>query len=101
MDPEILGWLLQQLLADLASNASIILISFFSVGVLGLGPIGRGLGRRLRGSTAAEDEAQRLRAEVELIQERLDFSERVLHQLRAPTEDPAHTEPTTRAITPH
>jgi hypothetical protein len=101
MDPEILGWLLQQLLADLASNASIILISFFSVGVLGLGPIGRGLGRRLRGSTAAEDEAQRLRAEVELIQERLDFSERVLHQLRAPMEDPEHTEPTTGAVTPH
>ena len=99
MEPELISWLLQQFLSNLASNASTILISFFTVGVLGLGPIGRGLGRRLRGTTAAEDEARQLRAEVELIQERLDFSERVLHQLRDPS-DHATDAPTTREVTP-
>ena len=99
MDPETLGWLLQRLLADLTGNASVILISFFTVGVLGLGPIGRGLGRRLSGSNAAEEETRRLRTELDLVQERLDFSERMLHQLRPGMPEPEDTS-TTESVTP-
>jgi len=99
MDPELIGWLTQQLLSNLAGNASTILISFFTVGVLGLGPIGRGFGRRLSGSNATEEETSRLRAELDLVQERLDFSERVLHQLRPGMPESADTG-TTESVTP-
>lgn len=101
MDPEILGWLTQKLLVNLVENASTIILTVFTVSVLGLGPIGKGLGRRLRGSTEAEEESRRLQSEVEQLHERLDFSERLLHQLR-PGPDPA--EPTggttPRTVTP-
>ena len=80
MNPELADWLLQQLLSGLATNATTLLISFFTVSVFGLGPIGRGLGARLRGT--ADQEARRLQAEIDQLNERLDFSERLLHQVR-------------------
>ena len=96
MDPELTSWLIQRLLVGLADNASMILISLFSVSVFGLGPIGRGLGRRLSGS--AEQETSRLQAQVDQLNERLDFSERLLHQLRP--EHDALPEDTTGITTP-
>lgn len=102
MDPEILSWLTQKLLVNLVDNASTIILTVFTVSVVGLGPIGRGLGRRLRGSTEAEEESRRLQSEVEQLHERLDFSERLLHQLRpavAPME-PTDETTTPEAVTP-
>lgn len=87
MDPELTGWIIQRLLVGLADNASTILISLFTVSVFGLGPIGRGLGARLRGS--ADEESRRLQAEVDQLNERLDFSERLLHQVRPGMPEPA------------
>jgi len=102
MDPEIIAWLTQKLLVNLVDHASTIILTVFTVSVVGLGPIGRGLGRRLRGSTGAEEESHRLQAEVEQLNERLDFSERLLHQLRPGVEpmEPTGEATTREAVTP-
>jgi hypothetical protein len=102
MDPEIIAWLTQKLLVNLVDHASTIILTVFTVSVVGLGPIGRGLGRRLRGSTEAEEESHRLQAEVEQLNERLDFSERLLHQLRPGVQpvEPADTTTTQESVTP-
>ena len=78
------GFLIQQLrqfIFTLASHGDVVFLGTLGIAVFGLGPIGRALAARLRGVQAGSDEA--LKSGLAEVQERLDFSERILGELRA------------------
>jgi hypothetical protein len=89
-----------QFIFTLASHGDVVLLGTLAISVFGLGPIGRALAARIRG-TPSDDSLAALRSGMSELQERLDFSERVLGELRqrliggeAPPEPPA------RVVTP-
>lgn len=77
-----MGTIWQDMLIRLAQHVQVILPVLIGVGVVGLGPIGRALARRIAGSDAEQAELERLRQEVAELQERADYSERILGTLR-------------------
>jgi hypothetical protein len=94
----------QTLLFRLAEHAHIVVPILIATGVLGLGPIGRALARRLSGGDAERQELETLRQQVAELQERADYNERLLGALRrgaAPESGlPAPRPPESRPVTP-
>ena len=87
MDRDFLIQQLGQFIFTLASNGPVVFLGTLGILVFGLGPIGRGIARRIATTEVpplpAEDPAAAsLKATVAELQERLDFSERVLADLR-------------------
>lgn len=74
-------WL--DMLIRLAQHVQVILPVLIAVGVVGLGPIGRALARRIAGGDAKRAELESLRQQVVELQERADYSERLLGTLRS------------------
>ena len=72
----------QTLLFRLAEHAQVVIPILFATGVLGLGPIGRALARRLSGADAERQERETLRQQIAELQERSDYNERLLGTLR-------------------
>ena len=80
-----------QLVWTLVTHAPTIFLGVLGITVFGLGPIGRGIGARLRGEHAKplEDPSlPALKSAMSEVLERLDFSERVLSDLHRRTLDP-------------
>ena len=80
-------WLRQwhQFIFTLSSQGPIVLLGTLSVTILGLGPIGRAIAARIRSGPlgALPDETlEALRSGMADLQERLDFSERMLTDVR-------------------
>ncbi len=71
-----------QFIFSIASHGATVLVSTLGITVFGLGPIGRALAARIRGRNAADDSLEALRTGMNELQDRLDFSERVLTELR-------------------
>ena len=71
-----------QFIFSIASHGATVLVSALGITVLGLGPIGRAVAARIRGRNAADDSLEALRTGITELQDRLDFSERVLTELR-------------------
>ena len=95
----------QTLLFRLAEHAHVIVPLLIAVGVLGLGPIGRALARRLSGGGDGELEAlESLRQQLAELQERTDYNERVLSTLRTQitpeSARPPIAPPASRPVTP-
>ena len=92
----------QTLLFRLAEHAHVVIPILIATGVLGLGPIGRALARRLGGGDAERQELEALRQQVAELQERTDYNERLLGALRSAPESrlPAPRPPDTRPVTP-
>ena len=72
----------QTLLFRLAEHAHVVIPVLIATGVLGLGPIGRAIARRLAGTDAERQELERLREQLAELQERTDYNERQLGSLR-------------------
>lgn len=106
MDSEFLIQQLRQFIFDLASNGHVVFLTTLGILVFGLGPIGRAIAKRIRGSESPplEDPSlPALKASVSELQERLDFSERVLAELRDRQGGPGilpGPERTAREVTP-
>lgn len=69
----------------LATHGHVIVLGTLAITVFGLGPIGRALAARIRGGPALPQDdptVGALKAGISDVQERLDFSERVLAELR-------------------
>ena len=82
MDGAFLMRQLEQFIYMLASHGHIVFLGTLGITVFGLGPIGRALAARIRGTTSAlSDEASlsALKAGLTELQGRLDFSERILN----------------------
>jgi uncharacterized protein YbjT (DUF2867 family) len=94
----------QTLLFRLAEHAQWIVPILIATGVLGLGPIGRALARRVGGGEAERQELEELRRQVAELQERADYNERTLGALRGqiPPESgaPRTQPPSGRSATP-
>ena len=75
----------QTFLFRLAEHAHVVVPILIATGVLGLGPIGRALARRVSGGDAERQELEALRQQVAELQERTDYSERLLGALRRET----------------
>jgi hypothetical protein len=94
----------QTLLFRLAEHAQWVVPILVATGVLGLGPIGRALARRLNGGDAERQELENLRQQVAELQERADYNERLLGALRreSPHESgpPDRRPPGNRPVTP-
>ncbi len=91
----------------LARNGPVVFLGTLGIAVFGLGPIGRALAARIRGvapSLPADDPSlAALKAGMTDLQERLDFSERVLTELRQRLiggGGPVPPAPPGRAVTP-
>jgi len=86
MDSAFLLQQLRQFIFGLASSAPTVFLGALGIGVFGLGPIGRSLAARIRGTPRELDSNDRtvaaLRATIAELQERLDFSERALAVVR-------------------
>jgi hypothetical protein len=99
-----MGTIWQTLLFRLAEHAYWVVPVLVATGVLGLGPIGRALARRLSGADAERQELESLRQQVAELQERADYNERLIGTLRreAPPDSglPAPRPPSTRPVTP-
>jgi len=92
-----------QFIFTIASHGAAVLVSTLGIGVFGLGPIGRALAARIRGASLAEDSLGALKSSMSEVQERLDFSERVLTELRQRLLSPgapAQAEKPNRVLTP-
>jgi phosphoglycerate dehydrogenase-like enzyme len=77
-----------QFIFMLANNGAMVFLGTLAIGVFGLGPIGRALAARLRGSATpalpdSDPSAAALKATLDEVIERLDFSERVLSELNS------------------
>ncbi len=93
----------QDMLIRLAQHVQVILPLLIGVGVLGLGPIGRAIARRIIGADAERAELESLRQQVAELQERADYTERLLGTLRSqlpPASGGATRAPDTRPVTP-
>ena len=76
---------LRQFIFVIAEHGDIVLLGSLGLVTLGFGPIGRGIGARLRRNVDADRRelaAAGMRTEVDELRERLDFSERVVGELR-------------------
>ena len=93
----------QTLLFRLAEHAQVVIPLLVATGVLGLGPIGRTIARRVAGTDAERQELERLREQVAELQERTDYNERQLGTLRReslPEPRPQARPPDNRPVTP-
>ena len=72
----------QTLLFRLAEHAQLVIPALFATAVLGLGPIGRAVARRLSSGSAEAEELASMRQQLLELQERLDYTERVLGETR-------------------
>jgi hypothetical protein len=72
----------QTFLFRLAEHAHVLIPVLIATGVLGLGPSGRAIARRLGGMDAERQELERLREQLAELQERTDYNERQLGSLR-------------------
>jgi len=93
----------QTLLFRLAEHAQVVIPLLLATGVLGLGPIGRAIARRLGGTDTERQELERLREQVAELQERTDYNERQLGALRReslPGPRPQARPPDNRPVTP-
>jgi hypothetical protein len=93
----------QTLLFRLAEHAHVLIPVLIATGVLGLGPIGRAIARRLGGTDTERQELERLREQVAELQERTDYNERQLGTLRRenlPEARPQVRPPDNRPVTP-
>jgi len=94
----------QTMLFRLAEHAQVVIPLLLATGVLGLGPIGRALARRLSGGSTELQELESLRQQVAELQERTDYNERLLGALRSETPPesrlPARRPPDNRPVTP-
>jgi hypothetical protein len=72
----------QTALFRLAEHAQVIIPLVLGLFVLGLGPIGRALARRISGGEAGQHELESLRKQVAELQERADYNDRILGTLR-------------------
>ena len=80
----------QTLLFRLAEHAQVVIPALFATAVLGLGPIGRAVARRLAGSAAESDELASLREQLVELQERVDYTERLLGEARKQVPPPSN-----------
>ncbi|HEY6926182.1 MAG TPA: hypothetical protein VI653_22050 [Steroidobacteraceae bacterium] len=71
-----------QFIFSIASHGAAVLVSSLGITVFGLGPLGRAVAARIRGRHAADDSLEALGTGITELQDRLDFSERVLTELR-------------------
>jgi hypothetical protein len=88
MDSEFLIQQLRQFIFTLASQGPLVFLGTLGILVFGLGPVGRALAARIRGSEfrpglPQDPSVTGLQATVSELQERLDFSERMMAELRA------------------
>jgi hypothetical protein len=97
-EPSMLELVLRQIVWNLAGNASTLIVALSATVIIGLGPIGRGIGRFLgsRGGKQNDKLPDPTQAALAEIAERLDFMERALLAIRS--DSPALPEP--RAMTP-
>jgi hypothetical protein len=72
----------QTLLFRLAEHAQTVVPLVLGLLVLGLGPIGRAIARRISGGEAGRQELDSLRQQVAELQERADYNDRILGTLR-------------------
>ena len=85
MDSAYLIQMLRQFVFACASYGHIVFLGTLGITVIGLGPIGRAMASRIRGGRALEPNDPALRevkTELSELQGRLDFSERVLLEVR-------------------
>ena len=80
-------FLIRTILYTLASNAHLLVLGLAAILTLGFGPLGRALAQRLRGGGAVGPQVhaallKELRDQLGDVQERLDFNERVLSEIR-------------------
>ena len=78
-------------------------MSSLGITVFGLGPLGRAVAARIRGRHATDDSLEGLRTGITELQDRLDFSERVLTELRQKLiagGKPPEAAPPRRMVTP-
>ena len=94
----------QTLLFRLAEHAQVFIPALFATAVLGLGPIGRAFARRLSSGTDEREELASLRQQLVELQERVDYTERLLAEARKqvppPSGPPATRPPDGHARTP-
>jgi hypothetical protein len=95
-----------QFIFTIASHGAAVFVSTLGIMVFGLGPVGRAAAARIRGGAAsglADDSLGDLKSGMTELQDRLDFSERVLTELRqrllAPG-DATQQPPPRRIVTP-
>lgn len=86
MEPSIWTRMMAEFLWQLASHGSGLVLGGLAIGVFGLGPIGRALARRIQApadaAQAGERQLEALRNQLAELQERADFSERLLTDIR-------------------
>lgn len=80
-------FLIRTIFYNLASNSHLLVLGLAAILTLGFGPLGRALAQRLRSGGAAgspDHDAllKELRDQLGDVQERLDFNERVLSEIR-------------------
>jgi hypothetical protein len=81
-------FLIRTIFYNLASNSHLLVLGLAAILTLGFGPLGRALAQRLRSGGAAagsSDHAfllKELREQLGDVQERLDFNERILSDIR-------------------
>jgi len=93
----------QTFLFRLAEHAHVVIPLLVATGVLGLGPIGRAIARRVGGMDTERQELERLREQLAELQERTDYNERQLGSLRReslPEPRPQARPPDNRPVTP-
>ena len=81
----------QTLLFRLAEHAQVVIPALFATAVLGLGPIGRAIARRLSAGAVESDELASLREQLVELQERVDYTERLLGEARKQVPPPPGT----------
>ena len=92
-----------QFIFSIATHGAAVLVSTLGITVFGLGPIGRAVAARIRGRKVADDSLEALTSGITELQERLDFSERVLTELRQQLISggkPPEAAPPRRVVTP-
>ena len=85
MDPDF--WVRQwhQFIFDLATHGATVFLATLTVTIFGLGPIGRAIAARIRGGPAGalpDGTLEALKSGMAEMQERLDFSERMITDVR-------------------
>jgi len=86
MEPSIWTRMFAEFVWQLASHGSGLVLGALAIGVFGLGPLGRALARRLQApadaALAGERLLEALRNQLAELQERADFGERLLTEIR-------------------
>lgn len=84
MGPDFWARQFSQFIFDLATHGTTVLLGTLTVTILGLGPIGRAIAARIRGGPGAlpDGSIDALKSGMADMQERLDFSERMLTDVR-------------------